>query len=124
MKIQHFKGCGCYKERQSRWIEPSILYLLMEKAHHGYELMNALPQLGFVSGPADPGAIYRTLRHLEEAGLVTSTWDTGAAGAAKRLYTITQLGQVHLKLWTESLRQRWRALDAFIKKLDQTLDNN
>jgi PadR family transcriptional regulator, regulatory protein PadR len=105
-------------------MEPSILYLLMEKSHHGYELMTALPQLGFLNGPADPGAIYRTLRHLEEAGLVTSTWDTASAGAAKRLYTITQSGQVHLKLWTESLRQRWRALDAFIKRLDQTLDNN
>jgi PadR family transcriptional regulator, regulatory protein PadR len=124
MLKHHFRGCGCYKERQSRWVEPTILYLLMEKPRHGYELMSALPELGFISSPADPGAIYRTLRHLEEAGLVGSAWDTSSAGAAKRLYTITESGRVHLKLWTESLRQRWNSLDAFIKKLDQIMDNN
>ncbi len=112
-------GCGCYKERQSRWVEPSILFLLMEKPCHGYELMSALPELGFISGPADPGAVYRTLRHLEKAGLVASAWDTSHPGAAKRLYTITAAGKRHLNLWAESLRRRWTTLGAFIKKLDQ-----
>lgn len=118
MPQHRHRGCGCYKERQSRWVEPSILYLLAEKPRHGYELMATLPEFGFVSGPADPGAIYRTLRHMEEAGLVRSAWDTSGAGPAKRQYTITASGREHLRLWSDALRQRRNSLDAFLQKLD------
>ena len=104
-------------------MEPSILFLLMEKPRHGYELMSALPELGFISGPADPGAVYRTLRHLEKAGLVASVWDTSHSGAAKRLYTITAAGKRHLGLWAESLRRRWTNLGLYQKANRQKAGN-
>ncbi|MCI0511592.1 helix-turn-helix transcriptional regulator [candidate division KSB1 bacterium] len=121
MNQRRHRGCGCYQERQSRWVEPSILYLLCEKSRHGYELMQALPNFGFMPGPADTGAIYRTLRHLEAVGLVSSTWDTSAVGPARRQYTITELGRQHLRLWTNALKQRREALDEFLKKLESTV---
>lgn len=119
--MRHRRGCGCHIERQSRWFEPSILYFLWGKKKHGYELMSELPELGFVDGPVDPGAIYRTLRHLEEVGLVVSEWDTTGTGPAKRVYTLSELGKKHLQLWAESLRQRRSALDAFLQKLDSVI---
>lgn len=118
MNQHRHRGCGCYQERQSRWVEPSILYLLCEKPRHGYELMQALPDFGFIAGTADAGAIYRTLRHLEAVELVSSIWDTSAVGPAKRQYTITELGRQHLQLWTKALKQRRDALDEFLKKLE------
>ena len=117
MRNRHH-GCGCYQERQSRWVEPSILYLLLEKTRHGYELMQELPKFGFLVGPADPGAIYRTLRHLEDVGLVRSEWDTAGTGPAKHQYMITELGREHLQLWANALRKRRNSLDVFIKKLE------
>ncbi|HPG40958.1 MAG TPA: helix-turn-helix transcriptional regulator [bacterium] len=112
-------GCGCHAGRKTRWVEPSILYMLWEQPRHGYELMTDLPELGFVATQGDPGAIYRTLRHLEENGLVVSQWDTSGTGPAKRLYTITPLGIENLQLWAESLRQYKLALDAFLEKIDK-----
>ncbi|RPI00516.1 MAG: PadR family transcriptional regulator [Calditrichaeota bacterium] len=113
------QGCRCYDERQSRWVEPSILYLLWSKPNHGYDLMISLPELGFFTGSADPGAIYRTLHHLEHVGLVSSNWDNTGSGPAKRLYTITELGQDHLRLWTAALRKRMHAIDSFIQKVQE-----
>ncbi len=111
------RGCGCHAGRKTRWVEPSILYLLWKQPRHGYDLMGDLPELGFVTTQADAGAIYRTLRHLEENGLVVSQWDTTGTGPAKRLYTITQLGIENLRLWENSLRQHKQALDAFLEKI-------
>ncbi|MBD3375373.1 PadR family transcriptional regulator [candidate division KSB1 bacterium] len=121
MRNRHRRGCGCHQERHNRWIEPSILYLLWQEKKHGYELMTQIPELGFIHGSPDPGAIYRTLRHLEESGLVLSEWDTTGPGPAKRIYSLTELGRDHLQLWSESLRQRRNALDAFLQKLDNLL---
>ena len=122
MRSRRGRGCGCHSERHNRWMEPSVLYLLWGQKKHGYELMSELPELGFFNGPADPGAIYRTLRHLEEVGLVESVWDTSGAGAAKRVYPLSDLGKEHLRLWTDSLRQRRDALNAFLEKLEKTID--
>ena len=38
--------------------------------------INDLHELGFINGSADPGAVYRTLRHLDEHGFLKSDWDT------------------------------------------------
>jgi len=111
------KGCNCYQGRRTRWIEPSILYLLWERSRHGYDLMNDLPELGFFTEQADPGAIYRTLRHLEDNGLVVSEWDTSGSGPAKRFYTLTELGKDNLKRWSETLRLHKNALDALLEKI-------
>ncbi|MBN1999113.1 helix-turn-helix transcriptional regulator [candidate division KSB1 bacterium] len=119
MRNRHGKRCGCYRERHNRWIEPSILFLLYEGTHHGYDLMSRLPDLGFVQDPVDPGAVYRMLRHLEDGDLVKSQWDTTGSGPAKRLYTITEAGKEHLKLWTDALRQRRDSLDEFLKRMQQ-----
>lgn len=117
MRERNRHGCGCYKERYNRWLEPSILYLLLDGKKHGYELMSNLPELGFVNSPVDPGAIYRTLRHMEDVGLVESEWDTDGSGPAKRIYLLTALGKDQLKLWAEELENRNNALNAFLQKL-------
>ena len=118
------EGCECHRERYNRWIEPCLLYLLWDQKKHGYELMSQLPQFGFLQGDVDPGAIYRTLRHLEEVGLVTSQWDTSGHGPAKRRYTISTLGKSHLQLWVQSLERRRDALNAFVDKLKIVIKNN
>ena len=117
-------GCGCHQARQDRFVEPSLLVLLWEKPRHGYDLLNALPNFGFLSGAADPAAVYRTLRHMEDYGLVKSEWDTSGSGPAKRLYTITVDGKKHLNTWVDVLRRRRDALSAFFNKFNKVSDND
>ena len=118
MKVND-QNCNCPNRRQARWLEASILYLLWEKSSYGYELMADLPYLGFIDQEPDPGAVYRTLRHLEKYGYVESEWDTSGSGPAKRLYKITENGCKHLTVWRCIIQERLQSLTAFVKKLDK-----
>lgn len=113
------KKCSCYNQRQNRWLEPSILLLLWEAPRHGYEIIAKLPELGFCQGAADPGAVYRTLRHLEENDCVNSAWDVSGSGPAKRQYTISDDGREHLALWADILEKRREAITAFLVRLNK-----
>ena len=81
--------------------------------------MTELPKFGFHRGTADPAAVYRNLRHLEEYGLVESKWDTSGSGPAKRFYKLTQTGKEYLSTWTDVLRQRRDALSEFLIKYEK-----
>ncbi len=118
------KKCSCYSQRQNRWLEPSVLLLLLEAPCHGYEIIARLPELGFSQSPTDPGAVYRTLRHMEENDFVESVWDVSGSGPAKRRYTITAAGCEHLALWADMLAQRREAIDAFLLRLNKSLKNS
>lgn len=80
--------------RPRELLAPSLLLLLAESPGHGYELMERLRPLGFDWG--GPGPIYRELRSLEDAGLVTSDWFVGQSGPGRRVYEITASGRESL----------------------------
>lgn len=80
--------------RPRELLAPSLLLLLAEAPGHGYDLMDRLKPLGFDWD--GPGPIYRELRTLEAAGLVTSAWDVGASGPGRRVYDLTAAGLASL----------------------------
>ncbi len=61
------------RARVERFGEAALLVSLAARPTHGYELLERLPGL---SGEerVDVGNLYRTLRSLENEGLVTSEW--------------------------------------------------
>lgn len=96
-----------------------MLLLHCEEAH-GYELLEGLKEFGFDQNPVDSSTVYRMLRGLEERDFVTSRWDTGGAGPARRLYRITEEGDRYLAWWVDDLRETDRVLHHFL----QTYDNH
>jgi PadR family transcriptional regulator PadR len=80
--------------RPRELLAPSLLLLLAESPGHGYELMERLRPFGFDWG--GPGPIYRELRSLEDAHLVTSDWFVGQSGPGRRVYEITASGRESL----------------------------
>ncbi|HEY2203699.1 MAG TPA: helix-turn-helix transcriptional regulator [Pseudonocardia sp.] len=72
------------------FLQPCLLLLLRERSDHGYDLLARLRELHVAEG--DAGAVYRALRGLERHGLVRSSWQTSAAGPARRTYSLTQAG--------------------------------
>ena len=60
------------------FLRPCLLLLLREGSAHGYELLESVCAFGF--DHSDPGALYRTLRRLEEDGLVQSGWRDSDSG--------------------------------------------
>jgi len=85
----------------------SLLAMLRDWNAHGYQLAKRLTDLGL---PAfDSATIYRTLRQLEEAGLISSFWDMSESGPARRKYALTQTGETFLAAWNDVF-DRYRSL--------------
>jgi poly-beta-hydroxybutyrate-responsive repressor len=93
-------------------MEPFVMVLLAGGATHGYAIVGELAQLGITNGSVDVGQVYRTLRDLEEAGHVRSSWTTGT-GPARRDYELTDAGHAALDEWAAVMKERARLLAEF-----------
>ena len=96
--------------RVERFSEPALLLLLRERPAHGYELLDALPEL-VPGGRVDMGNLYRALRSLEEDGLVSSEWD-----GAKRIYDLTGEGRALLDEWAAALGRAQDRIAVFLTR--------
>jgi PadR family transcriptional regulator PadR len=112
------EGCRCQGGRMRGFVQPRLLLQLIKKPAHGYELMEALSAEADDGAP-DPGTLYRTLRSLEEDGLVRSAWETGESGPARRVYELTDQGIEYLHAWAVSLRGTRAQLDRFLAEYEQ-----
>ena len=95
-----------------RWMEPFVMVLLAGGAAHGYAITGELALLGITNGSVDVGQVYRTLRDLEEAGQVRSSWMTGS-GPARRDYELTPAGFAALDEWAAVMKERARLVAEF-----------
>jgi len=101
--------------RQERYLQASILLGLNSKPSYGYELIGNIQTYGFIQGDAPPGMVYRHLRQMEEDNLVQSEWETKDAGAAKRIYTITDEGREVLAFWIKFMAGKAKKLNDFVQ---------
>jgi PadR family transcriptional regulator PadR len=117
--------CGGVRPRRiRRFVEPALLLLLHDQPTHGYALMEGLTRLGLDTYPVDQSVVYRILRDLEEAGVITSEWETeDTGGPPRRVYKLTQQGHEHLKAWVEELRATDHILHLFLEAYDQHMEH-
>jgi poly-beta-hydroxybutyrate-responsive repressor len=115
-KKYKIKKCECPSGKMTRFVEPCLLFFLSQKSSYGYELMERLNNFGFQKAKPDPAMVYRTLRYLEKEGCVSSKWDTGQAGPAKRNYTLTPKGLALLHAWAEGIAIRRQVLGKFLNQ--------
>ena len=101
-------------------LSTSILAMLREWNAHGYQLSKRLAESGLP--PFDSGTIYRTLRQLEQDGLISSLWDTSASGPARRMYSLTKTGDTMLSAWIESLQKYQQFLQSAVAGQKDRLD--
>ena len=101
-----------------RFVEPALLLLLRERPHHGYELIERLPELAGDETRIDVGNLYRLLRALEAEGVVTSEWSAELPGPAKRTYELTAEGRGLLDRWAEALRSAQGVIASFLERYD------
>lgn len=98
-----------------RFVEPVLLFLLKRKAHsYGYELAGELAEYALTDAEIEAAALYRTLRQLEKNGFVRSEWDSGHSGPARRLYMLTELGELHLDEWITVLDHMSKSMARFV----------
>jgi len=79
------------------FLRPCLLLLLREQPAHGYDLLERLGPFGWTFSASDPGRLYRTLRRLEEEGLIHWYWEGSSDGPNRRVYDITRAGMEELQ---------------------------
>ena len=95
------------------WLVPILLLMLRQWSSYGYQLMEKMSTFGLAA--MNPGTFYRTLRQMEKDGMVSSNWDTSEGGPARRVYSITDVGEAYLNYWARSLDQYQRMMDTFFR---------
>lgn len=94
-------------------LRTALLVLLAEGRTHGYDLLPQLTSLGIDS---DPGALYRTLRSMDDHGEVQSFWDSSPRGPARRVYTLTSEGHRLLADALDHLRCQGAVIDRLLMR--------
>ena len=97
-------------------LSSSLLAFLRRWNAYGYQLVQELGKAGLAS--FDSTTVYRTLRQLERAGLVSSFWDTSASGPARRMYALTTAGEAMLDIWVELFGRYQKVLHSALDSLD------
>ena len=115
---RHHGGRWRVFARVERFTEPALLLLLREKPAHGYDLLERLPELTGETR-VEMGNLYRLLRALEEEGVVSSEWDAGSPGPAKRRYALTSDGERLLDHWVEALRRSQERTARFLERYEE-----
>ena len=99
------------------FLRPCLLLLLREQPAHGYDLLERLSPFGFAG--QDAGGLYRTLRSLEENGLVRSAWERSSAGPDRRKYALTRAGMEELHASAKALARAQEKLASFLSRYEE-----
>jgi PadR family transcriptional regulator, regulatory protein PadR len=101
-----------------RFMLPAILLLLSEQPGYGYGLVPRLVEFRF--GHVDRPAVYRALSQLERDGLVQVSEDGHQPGQARRVYSVTPLGERVLRVWMGVIREEHVHLGEVIRRYQAT----
>ncbi len=96
------------------FIRSCLLLLIAERPSYGYDLLEGLADLGMAD--TDAGGLYRTLRAMEQEGLVSSTWDESNVGPRRRVYRLTDEGLDWLHAWAGAHAETRRILGSFLRR--------
>ena len=96
-------------------MKASILLMLKSGEAHGYALLPELDRFGFDLHSLDPSVVYRLLRKMEVAGWVNSHWSEDSQGPRRRVYAITEAGELHLGELVEDLRTTRAQIDHLLE---------
>ena len=100
------------------FVFPAVLLLLSEEPSYGYELVKGLRAFRF--GTVDRPAVYRALAQLEKDGLVESRSAQSKAGTARRVYGLTEDGEVALRRWMGVMKEERDGLDRVLRRYRAT----
>lgn len=95
----------------------SLLVLLAEGHAHGYELLEQVGELGHRR--VDPGGLYRSLRSMEQEGLVRSWWTPSRSGPARRIYALSDEGRDWMHLWAAAMAEGHRRMGELLDRYER-----
>lgn len=97
------------------FLRPCLLLMIGEAPSYGYDLLERAREVGF---KVDPGLLYRSLRAMEQEGLVQSSWAESEVGPPRRTYELSEDGLDWLHAWAGSLRETQRTIGQFLTRYE------
>jgi len=91
-----------------------VLAVLSAGPNHGYAIARDIENRSAHALSMGEGALYPALRALENEKLVTAAWELQPVGAARKVYTLTDLGRKELDLRTDAWLEYTRAVSSMI----------
>jgi len=89
---------------------------------HGFSLLKKLTKSNVADySDIDPTGLYRTLKKMEAAGLLSSAWDTEASAQPRRMYRITKEGKHCLAFWGETLKDYAASIGKLSRAVNQSM---
>lgn len=122
MKEEGAIFCNGKPHHMERFLEVCLLLLLYDEIGYGYGLIEQLTSFGFSVADLNLSTLYRTLRKMENEGLVTSLWEEGGQGPKRRVYEITMNGKKELDQWIKILKGRKSRIESLINKYDEKVE--
>lgn len=98
------------------YLRACLLLILTEGPAHGYDMVNELAALGLSA--VDRGGMYRTLRAMEDDGLVASGWEPSQNGPLRRSYDLTPQGRAWLEAWAEAVRSGQALAATYLRRYE------
>ncbi|MDD2427100.1 MAG: helix-turn-helix transcriptional regulator [Eubacteriales bacterium] len=119
MSDKYSRLCQKNFQKMQGFMEVCLLLLLYKESGHGYGLIEGLSYFGFTEENLNLSTLYKTLRRMENDGLVRSLWEMGDQGPKKRVYDITDLGRQELEDWVDFLRLRVERIGKVIDRYEK-----
>lgn len=95
--------CPCRGSFLDRFLQPSVLMLLSGKELHGFSLYKQLLESDTMNyADLDPTGFYRTLKRMEDSGLLLCRRDK-EKNQGRKLYSISEEGRMCLAQWEKTL---------------------
>ena len=111
--------CACNGSFLDKLLQPALLSMLAAGPSYGFQLLSDLEHNGMISGDSlDPAGLYRTLKRMETAGLVSSFWDMETSAKPRRMYSITEQGLSCLGSWHRTLLEYRNSLDTILRAIE------
>ncbi|RLI40641.1 hypothetical protein DRO69_12635 [Candidatus Bathyarchaeota archaeon] len=103
------------------FIETLILWIIHKRPLHGYGVRKKIGEMTSHYTPK-PGAIYTILRRMEKKGLLASQWNERTGKKDKRIYSVTEKGEMLLKVRLKIMKERIRLLEQMVSYYDSNLE--
>ena len=111
--------CPCTGKNMRNLAAPWILLALHNRdGIHGYEIGKIVGAcLEDTEAGLNLTGLYRHLNMLDKRGMVTSRWDVGDRGPAKRRYFLTEPGRECLWRWIGTLGNQMALIGKFFEEV-------
>jgi DNA-binding PadR family transcriptional regulator len=95
-------------------LDAIVLAALEAGPAHGYAIIDTIKNRSGSTFDLPEGTVYPALHRLEQAGLLSSTWTTPAAGRRRRVYSLTKGGAAALASRRKAWNRFAQAVDSFL----------